>query len=318
MIKGYIGSYASKKSKHVIQFLFDEEKKQFINCMQILPWEDTKYMSLKGNDLISVSKEQKAGILWLHKDNGSIEKLFLEQGTSCYVDQDENFIYTANYHEGTVMIYAKQNEFHLHKRILIQEKAGCHQVILQDHYLLVPCLLLDKVMVFDKDMDFAFVRDITFPKGSGPRHGIFDHQGRFFIVSELSNQLFVFDVKDLNFTLCDTMDLLEDTTRNAAAAAIRMSKDERFLYISMRDVNQIVVVDVEKKTIQQRISSKGDHPRDIQLSSDDAFLFVANRFTDNVVVFERDASQGTLTACDTQINAPEGVSIVLETQEAEL
>lgn len=311
MIEGYVGSYASKESKHVIQFLFDEEKKQFVHRMQLFPWEDTKYMSWKGNDLVSISKQQKAGVLWLHKDSGTIEQLFLEEGTSCYIDQDESYIYTANYHEGTVMIYAKQ-EFHLHQCIKIREKAGCHQVILFDQYILVPCLMLDKIMIYDISLDFTFVKELMFPSGSGPRHGIFDQKGRFFVVSELSNQLFVYKVKDMRFSLMTIIDLLEDSSEKAAAAAIRMSKDERFLYISLRDVNQIIVIDVEKQAIIQRVSSLGDHPRDIQLSPDDAFLFVANRFTNQVVVFERNAHDGTLTACDTYLKAIEGVSIVMK------
>lgn len=310
MIEGYVGSYASKESKHVIQFLFDEEKKRFVHRMQLFPWEDTKYMSWKGNDLVSISKQKKAGVLWLHKDSGIIEQLFLEQGTSCYIHQDESYIYTANYHEGTVMIYAKQ-EFHLHQCIKIQEKAGCHQVILFEHYILVPCLLLDKILIYDISLNFAFVKEVEFPLGSGPRHGIFDQKGRFFVVSELSNQLFVYEVKDMTFSLTTVVDLLEDPSVKAAAAAIRMSKDERFLYISLRDVNQIIVVDVEKQTIIQRISSLGDHPRDIQLSPDDAFLFVANRCSNQVNVFERNAHDGTLTACDAHLEAIEGVSIVM-------
>lgn len=310
MIEGYVGSYASKESKHVIQFLFDEEKKRFVHRMQLFPWEDTKYMSWKGNDLVSISKQKKAGVLWLHKDSGIIEQLFLEQGTSCYIHQDESYIYTANYHEGTVMIYAKQ-EFHLHQCIKIQEKAGCHQVILFEHYILVPCLLLDKIMIYDISLNFAFVKEVEFPLGSGPRHGIFDQKGRFFVVSELSNQLFVYEVKDMTFSLTTVVDLLEDPSVKAAAAAIRMSKDERFLYISLRDVNQIIVVDVEKQTIIQRISSLGDHPRDIQLSPDDAFLFVANRCSNQINVFERNAHDGTLTACDAHLEAIEGVSIVM-------
>lgn len=310
MIEGYVGSYASKESKHVIQFLFDEEKKRFVHRMQLFPWEDTKYMSWKGNDLVSISKQQRAGVLWLHKDSGIIEQLFLEQGTSCYIHQDESYIYTANYHEGTVMIYAKQ-EFHLHQCIKIQEKAGCHQVILFEHYILVPCLLLDKIMIYDISLNFAFVKELMFPLGSGPRHGIFDQKGRFFVVSELSNQLFVYEVKDMTFSLTIILDLLEDPSVKAAAAAIRMSKDERFLYLSLRDVNQIIVIYVEKQVIIQRISSLGDHPRDIQLSPDDAFLFVANRFSNQVNVFERNAHDGMLTACDAHLEAIEGVSIVM-------
>lgn len=313
---GYVGSYASEKSKHVVRFSFDEERANFVDTTNILPWEDSKYMSLKGNDFLSVSKQHKAGVLWLHKDSGKTERLFLEDGTACFIEQDENYIYTANYHEGTLMIYAKKDSFRLYKRITIKEKAGCHQVLLQGRYVLVPCLLLDKIMIYDAEKEFSFVKELNFPSGSGPRHGVFDHHENFFIVSELSNQLFQFHVdSEMNFTLKNTMDLLENKEHKAAAAAIRMSKDERYLYISIREVNQIVVFDIEKQKLIQRIDSLGDHPRDIALSPSMAYLFVANRFTDNLVVFKRNQDSGMLTPCNSQAKAPEGVCIIFEQEE---
>ncbi|MFQ9705437.1 MAG: hypothetical protein ACLR0U_34060 [Enterocloster clostridioformis] len=41
------------------------------------------------------------------------------------------------------------------KELLIAPKAGCHQILFHSHYMMVPCLLLDKVMVFDCQKDFS-------------------------------------------------------------------------------------------------------------------------------------------------------------------
>lgn len=312
---GYIGSYASKDSLDVIRFTFDEHTEAFTEIENILPWKDSKYLSVLGNDFVSIIKKDKAGIGLWHMERNEIEEVLNEDITSCYVTQDQDHIYTANYHEGTLSIYAKKDHLHLEKRILVKEYAGCHQIILYKHYLVVPCLLLDQVMVFDRDQDDALVKKISFPKGSGPRHGVFDSQNRLYLVSELSNQLFIFQVdEEANAHVQTVIDLVPEEEK-AAAAAIRMSKDERFLYISIREINQVLVYDIKQKAIIQRIAARGDHPRDIALSPDDAYLFIANRLTNTIVVWKRDQETGLMTSCLNEMKAVEAVSIVFDEKE---
>lgn len=313
---GYIGSYASKDSTSVVRFIFDEQTETFTEIKNILPWKDSKYLSILGKDFVSILKQDKAGIGLWHMDSNECEEVLDEDITACYVTQDDAYIYTANYHEGTLSIYAKKDHLHLQKRILIQKHAGCHQVILYKQYLLVPCLLLDKVMVFDRLQDDRLVKEIAFPKGSGPRHGVIDAHDYLYLVSELSNQLFIFHLdEELHVELVSTMDLIPENEKGAAAA-IRMSKDERFLYISIRDINQILVYDIQQGAIIQRLDACGEHPRDIALSLDDAYLFIANRFTNALVVCKRDKESGLLTPCFKEMKAVEAVSIVFEEQEA--
>ena len=76
-------------------------------------------------------------------------------------------------------------------------------------YLLVPCLLLDKIMIFDHLHDDQLVKEIDFPKGSGPRHGVMDTNNHLYLVSELSNQLFIFHLdEELHMELLKTIDLV--------------------------------------------------------------------------------------------------------------
>ena len=66
-------------------------------------------------------------------------------------------------------------------KYLIQNKAGCHQVVLYKNYLIVPCLLLDQVRIFDINNDYDLVKTLTFPAKTGPRHGVFNHDYSHFI-----------------------------------------------------------------------------------------------------------------------------------------
>ena len=314
-VKGYIGSYATNASTAILTFEFDEKKQQFTQVQKALPYKDSKYLSLYQHDFVSLMKEERAGIVLWHQELGTIEALQSEDITSCYVTQDERFIYTANYHEGHVMIYEKRPKLHLYKTIHIQEKAGCHQVLLQDRYMFVPCLLLDTIKIYDRNADFTLVKELPFPKGSGPRHGIFDHQAHFYVVSEISCQLFLFDVaQGCHMKLRKVVDLLKTGEDKAFAAALLMSRDERFLYISLRGVNRIVVYDVEQERISQSIDCGGDHPRDMAFTPDERYVFVLNRFTNNVCVFARH-QDGQLTPCAATLHAVQGVSILFEKQE---
>lgn len=313
---GYIGSYASKDSMQVMRFNFDENNEAFVDIKPVLPWKDSKYISLYGNDFVTILKKEKAGIGLWHKNEQTFEELESEDITSCFVTQDETYIYTANYHEGSVSIYKKKEHLQLIKRINIKEHAGCHQVILYKHYLIVPCLLLDKIMIYDQSQQYTLVKEIHFSKGSGPRHGVFDQKNNLYLVSELSNQLFIYHFDGINEELIQVIDLIPKEEKGAAAA-IRMSKDERFLYISVRECNQIIVYDIEKAQIIQRISSFGDHPRDIALSPYEAYLFIANRFSNTLVVCRRDTNTGMLTERICEIEAIEAVSIAFE-QEVSL
>ena len=60
-------------------------------------------------------------------------------------------------------------------------------------------------------------------------------------------------------------------SEKAAAAAIRLTKDERFLYISVRERDLLAVIDVshDKAAVIQLASCEGKHPRDFILSKNE-------------------------------------------------
>lgn len=93
-------------------------------------------------------------------------------------------------------------------------------------------------------------------------------------------------------------------------AAIRISSSGETLYVSVRGINQLYVIDIAQWRILQRISSGGDHPRDINLSPQGDYLFAANRSSGNLVAFKIDHISGMLEEKAHTDTIPEGVSIV--------
>jgi 6-phosphogluconolactonase len=139
--------------------------------------------------------------------------------------------------------------------------------------------------------------------------------------------------------------LLEPNNLPAAAAAIRLSPDEKFLYVSVRERNVICVFELtatypkvtadvtsqdepaimsaekvlphQKITASrltatkiQEISCGGEHPRDVVLTPDGRFVLAVNRYPGSIVSFRRDPVSGKLGQQISSINIPQAVSVV--------
>lgn len=307
-MKGYVGTYASTRANGVYQFTFDEASKHFIDSSIYQQDQDAKYLSLYKGVLAYPVAAQHNGIKMIR--NKEVAIAGNEQHVSCYIVQDEDYIYTANYHDGTVNRYAKTVAgIGAPDTIYIQQGAGTHQVILKKDALIVPCRLLNCVNIYDRTT-LNLRKSIAFPEDSGPRHGVLSKkQDSLYLVSENSCELFHIDGNDDH--VVKKLSLLQEQ-EVGGAAAIRMSSDDRFLYISVRDINQIYVVDVVAWQVIQVISSGGDHPRDIAIDPSERFVIAANRFSNNLVAFARDAQSGQLIMVDQLEDIIEGVSIVFE------
>ena len=109
----------------------------------------------------------------------------------------------------------------------------------------------------------------------------------------------------------NTVNLLKDNrTHLKDTAAIRLSEDGKYLYVSTRTEDVISVLSVKDDTIEllQVESSQGLHPRDFNYVKD--YLFVANRNSDNLVALS--ITDGLIDkVIDTAI-VPEGVCVILE------
>lgn len=361
MLTGYVGTYSSPDSEGVYRFGFDPESGTLSGPQLYCGAVDAKWVSLRDNRLVFPIKEPSGTGIRVVDDFREVAQATNSEDsdTPCYIQQSAGgYIFTANYHQGAVTVYrllpnpgdhepisaagdgvrvgletattyspwAEPGiEFSVLKRLELGNEAGCHQILLHDDYLMVPCLQQHKIRIFDRTANYAEVATIVFPHGSGPRHGVFNFEHtKLYVVSEWSNQLFVFDVDGLDFQLRQVLDLLPEgagdyATRNgpdesAAAAAIRLSRDERFLYISVRFRDELIVLDVggAEARIVQRTSCGGEHPRDFILSPDERHVIVANRTRGGIVAFARDKEDGQIGAEMGRIPLAEGVSLAWE------
>lgn len=305
----YAGTYTGKGSEGIYRFGF--EKGELSEPELFCRIDNPKYLCSFGNDIAAVCDFDKGSGIALISDDGRIkDELAFEEVTSCYVTCHEGRIYTANYHAGTFsVIETGDGHMKLTKTVEIRKKAGCHQVLFWNDRILVPCLFLDRVMIYDGDLNHQ--GEIVFPEGSGPRHGVFSKDGRYlYLASELSNELFVIETDSFQTKEC--VGLLENKERNTeGTAAIRMSEDGKRLYVSTRgkDVISILSADGDKVRLIQTVSCGGEHPRDFILT-DDALL-CANRFSNQVVSFKLE-NDGKVGKESGRIEIPDAVSLLIK------
>ena len=305
--KGYVGTYTSKSSEGIYSFNFDGRKLSNVQLFSKI--KNPKYLTFKDDLVVGVVDYDKgSGITIFDKEGNVLDSLQYEDSTSCFIDSKDDYLYTCNYHEGTFsVVKVEDNKLSLVKKVLIKEKAGSHQVLFYEDKFLVPCLFLDKIVVIDKD--YSIVGSIEFEEGSGPRHGVFSKDNRYlYVAGELSNILYVVDLNEMK--VVNKVNLLTDKTHVKDTAAIRISDDGKYIYVSTRteDVISVIGVDNENVKLLQVFSSEGLHPRDFILEKD--CLIIANRLSNNLVSIS--LKDGLIDKVESVVDLPEGIAVIME------
>jgi 6-phosphogluconolactonase len=192
-----------------------------------------------------------------------------------------------------------------------QASSHIHRVTLtpDGQYVFVMDLGGDRVYTYRYDpkadpkhpLTAAKVPYTALPPGSGPRHLIFSANGHHaYLTLEMAGKLAIFDVLDGALQQRAVVPLTpSDFKGKLGAGALHLSEDGQFLYVSDRGKdNKILVYRVDPTTgllsqIQRR-SSEGQEPREFIISPDGHYLLVTNQFSNEIITFRRDPSNGKI------------------------
>jgi 6-phosphogluconolactonase len=153
--------------------------------------------------------------------------------------------------------------------------------------------------------------------GSGPRHLAFHPNGKWvYAVQELSNEVVALEWDAARGALRQfqaVRTLAPDFSQPSTAAEIAVRRDGRFVYVSNRGEDTLVVYAVDaatgELTLKQRVSTGGKTPRYFDLDPSARWLVVANQEGGSLRVFAVDADSGELrhTGNDVALDRPMGV-----------
>ncbi len=325
--KGYIGSYTRRKSTGIRSFSFNQDN---FTTDDFLKVENPTYLALsrdKNYLYSSMSRGNLSGVLSLNlKTLTKKELLFDNEATPCYVSRYDNTLLASNYHQGNFDIYSLKSGMLKERIISINHKGSGPNIDRQEsshvHFsekspltddIFVTDLGSDKVYVYDAN--FKRKTEINFNAGSGPRHIAFHSEKKFlYVFTELSNEVYKVDYSIDDYIITDSIYTLDkEKSSKSDGAAIRISNDNRFLYVSNRGNNSISIRDISdanSMSLVDIISTEGDHPRDFNITPDGKYLLAANMNTDNLVLFGVDKESGKLKLIKSDIYSPEPVSIV--------
>ncbi|QNQ82583.1 lactonase family protein [Lactobacillus sp. PV037] len=335
----WFGGYTSHTSKGIYLGNSTQEGQhlKISKIDNLLELKRPTYFQISSDNLLFsiIEKDGQAGIASfnLNTNPPAFIDAFLHDGAApCYVglNEDKHLIYTANYHLATINVFSYDNQgkltfitsTHHTGQGPLPEQASAHPHFFDEtpDGNLVSCDLgLDQVEFYQlENKELTSVAKYQLEPGFGVRHLTFSPDGKFmFIVGELSSQVHVakFNEKNWAFEAIGTYSTIPNFEGKNGAAAIRISKDGKFLYVSNRGDNSLVVFKVfedGKLEMIQRISTFGAFPRDFNWSNDQRYVIAVNQNSDNATLYKRNSKLGTLTPLQKNITVPEATRIIFK------
>lgn len=331
-----IGGYTKNESEGIYQFDFIgagneahlEQRRLFAKV------GGPTYFQKDGNFLFTIKNENGHGGIAVYNNNTLVDETLHEGSSPAYlgINKEKKLLYTANYHTGVLAVFSYNNEGKLtlldqvkHENSALgprpEQTDSAHPHFFDETPAgnLVSCDLgQDRVDFYSFDGQ-KLHHEVSYQNedGFGTRHIVFAPEGNYFyVVGELSSKVNVvkFDEKNWMFKSVATYSTIPaDWTEHNGAAAIRLSNDGKFLYISNRGNDSLTVFAVnDDHTLKlvQRVSTFGEFPRDFNWDQAEKFVVAANQNTNNATLYIRNAEDGSLTPVSKDIQVPEGTRVL--------
>lgn len=337
----YLGGYTRGENEGIHALSLDMEGGRLTESELIIRETNPTYFALSqdGQHLYTLTEngeDMQPGVAHYLKAGDSfqlVSRVSVLASNGCYLSLDENkqVIYLANYGEGQLSVVRINTDGSMTVTDTLthegqgphenQDKAHAHfiRTTPDGDYVLSCDLGTDEVHTYQLTADdkLAQVSVLTVEPGTGPRHLV--HHPQLSIVYLLGELSYTVDV--LNF---DNQGQLTPVNRYASmpadyqafnsSAAIRISADGRFLYVSNRGHNSLTVFSIsddgQSLTKIQTIPTAGDFPRDFNFNHSEDYIIVGHQNESKITLFKRDQTTGLLTEVQRDFAVPEIVCVV--------
>jgi 6-phosphogluconolactonase len=345
-----VGTYTSGSSEGINVYRFDSKTGKLSHVYTEAGVKNPSFVTLSPDARYAYAVNELGGeehgmvsAFRFHKESGTLE--FLNQKPSkgdhpCYLSMDEKgkHLFVGNYTGGNLSVLPVKADGSLGEPIqkidhegssvnqARQEKAHVHSTVFspEERHLFVGDLGIDQIKVYAYDRQASKplqeMKDChqEVKSGSGPRHLIFDEDGKYaYLVLELTAEVSVFrhDKGKLENIQIISM-TAPDFEGEVSGAEIRISPDGKFLYASNRgDANEIAIyaIDQQKGTLKMlgRQSSMGETPRNFMIDPSGRYLLAANQDSNSIIVFERNQRSGMLSPTGTKVEVGKPVYLLM-------
>ncbi|WNY49729.1 lactonase family protein [Streptococcus iners] len=328
----YFGTYTKRESKGIYKAQFNSETGHLSNLELVAEEPNPTYLAFdKAGRLYSVGAEnEQGGIVAFDTDFSLLNHVVSEGAPHCYVavDEERNLVYAANYHKGQVLVYKRLENGSLELTDIAQHQgSGPHENqasahvhfsdLTPDKFLVTCDLGADQVVTYKVSDQGKVEKLATYQAaaGSGPRHIVFHPVAKIaYLICELNStiEVLIYDGWGEFEHLQTISTLPQDHTGFNGTAAIRITKDGKFVYGSNRGNDSIAVYKTlgdASLELVQIMSTQGKTPRDFTLSPDEKHLIAVHQDSDNATVFSRDTETGRLTELSHDFYLPEAVCV---------
>ncbi|KGY14326.1 6-phosphogluconolactonase [Vibrio tubiashii] len=329
-IQFFVGTYTDSPSRSIGIALvsLNQQTGELTRLDDFYPVRNPSYLCQTEHALYGVSEiSQQEGAKLICLRDGLNHTLPIEGDYPCHLDvsADNRYLAVANYGSGDVIVYLLDSNTGVPEKpvaTLYQEGKGpntdrqgsphAHQVIFQrnDDVLVNVDLGSDAVHFYRFEQDvFSLQQSVKLTPGCGPRHLVFNKaEDTAYVVCELSETLVVLSKTDDSWHLTAQLDLIPGSSKGEAAAAIKLSADEKFIYVSCRHQNALSGFDVSQNSVKWLGATDcgGAFPRDFAISACNEWAVVANQHSGTLTSFRLNPVTGELESTGHQchIDAP--------------
>ena len=273
-------------------------------------FERCTYLALNKKHLYSVVEKENGIIVEYQREQNGLK--YIEKNLSygkgpCHIEiaPKNNLLFVSNYIDGYYTIFKINSNGVIGNPIYhkIENKkkshAHCIKVASNGKFFCVVDLGADLLIVYEiKNNIIKEVDRLKFKNNTEPRH-IAICKNIIYLITEKSCELYTIRFKNNKLEILDVKSLLPQNIKikdNYTGCAIKVTKDFKNIYTTIRGHNSISVFKIKNNKIEmvQNKNCGGDLPRDLELDKTENYVLVANSDDNKISIFRRDKKSGKL------------------------
>ena len=275
-----------------------------------LPLDRPMYFIKEGDTLHTLLRapkglDGKSGYIKVDAELTKASEPISTQGVvACHLCKVGDRVYAVNYLSGNLSMIGGGEVTHApaeNHQPGRQDAPHTHCVIPTEEGDALFCTDLGLDTIFVYDLDLNLLSKCQMPKGHGVRHLVMGRNGFYYAVNELMSTVSVLKYDaEAHALKCLSSYSCGISMEGNTAAAIRLTRDGKYLFVSHRGADTVSVFSVSEEgrslSLLHNIPCGGRGPRDMVLTPNEKFILCANERSGDLTVLALDADMNaTLT-----------------------